>query len=161
MTKVEGTPFILVVDDHEDIVQDEVLSLQQAGWNARGTTDPWEAIQIVAETSPSLIVLDLDMEGIGGSDLCTMIQDDPGLKDIPVIFLSTHASVIGPRLASFLGENACLAKPFNGPALIAAAKRLLAGPFPPEAVEVHEKTPRSGTRFVRRRRDAVTLGRTA
>jgi CheY-like chemotaxis protein len=160
VTKVEGTPFILVVDDHEDVVQEEVRSLQQAGWAARGTSDPWDAIQIIAETSPSLIVLDLDMEGIGAGDFCLILQDDPGMKDIPVIFLSTHASVIGPRLASFLGENACLAKPFNGPSLIAAAKRLLGSPFPPEEVEDEERAAKAPTRFVRRRRDALRLGQT-
>ena len=156
MTIMEGTPFILVVDGDADVVLDEVQSLEAAGWNVEGTTDPWKALQRVAATSVCLVVVDLDLPGPGGSDFCAMIQDDPGLTAIPMIFLSKHAALIGSQLASFHGPNVCLPKPFNGPALVATVRNLLACPIPSDLGTSLEPAPKSATRFVRRRRDRVT-----
>jgi len=155
MTKVEGTPFILVIEGDPHSVERAVRTLRDAGWDAIGTSDPWEAMQLIAECNLSLIVMDLDLQGVGGSDLCGMIQEDPGLTGIPMLFLSTHAGVIGPRLASFQGHNSCHPKPITGPLLVAATRELLAGPFPREEVYA-DAFPRTATRFVRRRRERAT-----
>ena len=155
MTKVEGAPFILVVEGDPVSADRAVRTLRDAGWEAIGSSDPWEAMQFIAECNLSLIVLDLDLQGVGGSDLCAMIQEDPGLTKIPMLFLSTHAGVIGPRLASFQGHNSCHPKPITGPLLVAATRELLAGPFPREEVYA-EALPSTATRFVRRRRERAT-----
>lgn len=160
MTKVQGTPFILVVEGDPGSADRAVRSLRDAGWEAIGTSDPWEGMQLIAECQLSMIVLDLDLEGVGGSDLCAMIQEDPGMTGIPVLFLSTHAGVIGPKLASFQGHNSCHPKPITGPLLVAATRELLAGPFPREAV-YEDVIPRTATRFVRRRRELAPISQSA
>lgn len=142
MTKVEGTPFILVVDSSEGHVVNAVAALRQAGWHAVGTTDPWKAITMLSQSAFSQIILDLDQTGDGIADFCGLLMDDPGLKDLPVIFYSWSAHP--QRLPRPV--DVCLRKPLNASELTAAVRRFVTWPFPPE------ETLDPPTRFIRRRR---------
>jgi len=125
-----------------------VETLEGAGWAAVGTADPWEAIAFASRHSLSLIVLDLDLAGFGGADFCSLVVDDPGLQSLPAIFFSGDGAF--PRLSR--DSDVCLAKPFDPAALLAAVRKLLVWPFPPE------ETPEAPTRFIRRRRQPQPAG---
>lgn len=155
MTKVEGAPFILVVEGDDGVLRNEVRSLTEGGFRVIGTSDPWEALQIVASRSLQMMVVDLDLTGPGFGDFYSILQEDPGLAEVSVIFLSKHAASIGTSLVTFPGLNVCLPKPVDPATLVTATGRLLASPFPPD-VELPQ-TPKVMTRFVRRRREPVTV----
>jgi CheY-like chemotaxis protein len=129
-----------------------VASLQQPGWTVVGTTDPWEAILLVSQVTVDLIILDLDVPGIGGSDFCSILRDDPGLETTPTVFYWSGNTEIGAPVRP-AARDACFEKPAHLPTLRATVQRLLASPFPSEDFDSRDSE-RSQTRFVRRRNPA-------
>ena len=152
MTKLKEPPFILVVDSSEEHGAEVAGTLEGAGWRAITTTDPWQAMSLLSQMTVDLIVVDLDLPGVGGSGFSALLADDAGLQAIPAVFLwSTQTEIGAPMRPS--SRDACLEKPLHRHTLLATAVRLLASPFPPDEPE----TVRERTRFIRRRRGAASL----
>jgi DNA-binding NtrC family response regulator len=120
---------ILVVGATEAQVSTAVAALREAGWNAVGTADPWEAISLVSRRSFALILQDQEMAGFGALDFSTIVSGDPVLQDIPAI----RYSGIDLEL----------------PRLLMAVENALHPRFPSDEPSL------SDTRFVRRRRPAM------
>jgi hypothetical protein len=98
-------------------------------------------MQLAARLPIGLIVLDADVILSGGSDFYTLLRDDPGLQEVPVIFAAEPHQGWLQR-----GLDVLLEKPVEAPVLLSTIRRLLVSPFPPEEPVEREE------RFVRRRR---------
>jgi DNA-binding response OmpR family regulator len=91
---------ILVVEDTPDIRQGLVLMLSDAGYRPVAVGDGREALREFYETQPDLILLDLMLPGMGGTEVCKRVR---AVSDTPVIILSAvddeaqkiHALAIG------------------------------------------------------------------
>jgi len=91
---------------------------------------------------PDVIVLDVNMPGITGLELCEQLKADPATKDIPVILLtgsSGGSSAAGKRV----GADAFVRKPFSPLELLAVVDRLAGGLYgvPFRATKKHSATP--------------------
>jgi CheY-like chemotaxis protein len=131
------TPCILVVGADEVFVSTTVGALRREGRCALGTSDAWEAMQLVTERPIDLIVRDLNMESLGAVDFNAILANDPVLKDTPTIYFAVEGD---PSL-------------FRQEDLLAAIRELLPPRFPSEG------SSRGDTRFVRRSRPAHSLPR--
>lgn len=80
--------FILVVDDHEDFALAFKDLLKRDGFTVRVATGGKEALEIIRESPPSLILLDLVMPGMDGFQVVRELQADERWKKIPVVILS-------------------------------------------------------------------------
>ena len=91
---------ILVVEDTPDIRQGLVLTLTDAGYHVTGVGDGREALREFYESQPHLILLDLMLPGMNGSEICKRVR---AVSDVPVIMLSAmddeaqkiHALTVG------------------------------------------------------------------
>ncbi|MFH0991262.1 MAG: response regulator [bacterium] len=83
-----GDQFILVVDDHEDFALAFRDLLKRDGFNVKIATDGKKALEVIQESIPSLILLDLIMPGMDGFQVVRELQKNPQWKQIPVIILS-------------------------------------------------------------------------
>lgn len=81
----------------------------------------------------------------GGSDFYTLLREDPGLADVPVLFTGEEHQEWLLR-----GTDVLLSRRVEAPDLLDQIRRLLVSPFPPEGNVEREE------RFVRRRRMAMT-----
>lgn len=79
---------ILIVDDTR--VNTEVLKkyLESRGYQISATMSGEDALQIVPETQPDLILLDIMMPGMDGLEVCRQLKADPSTRAIPVIFIT-------------------------------------------------------------------------
>ena len=68
-------PKILVVDDEQSLVNLCVLILRQAGYEVRGAFSGKQALQMVSEDIPDLILLDVMMPGMDGIEVCRRIRE--------------------------------------------------------------------------------------
>ena len=115
-----GTRFkILTVDDSEDI-----LALLQATlgkeYEVRTAPDARSALKIAFEKPhPGLILLDVEMPGTNGYDLCRALKSSPATADIPVIFLTQRDDARDVVRGFQLGAIDYFAKPINPPVLAA------------------------------------------
>jgi DNA-binding response OmpR family regulator len=111
---------VLVVDDDPRILNFIRPTLRVAGYDAITATDGEEALRLVDEEKPSIIVLDIVMSPIDGFEVLTRLRAYSG---VPVLAMSAHASTADRALS--LGANDFLCKPFRPDELVNRIKTLL------------------------------------
>lgn len=109
---------LLAVDD--DPVVLAVLSelFQSAGMRLTTVSDPltfWDALQ---ETAPDLLLLDLDMPGVTGLELCRLVRGDPRWATLPVLVLTGSIDPGSVHEVFAAGADDYVAKPVVGPELL-------------------------------------------
>ena len=79
---------ILLVDDDRESLQTLSQLLDRAGWKTTLANNGKEAISVLERTLPAAIVLDLMMPEMDGFEFLRRIQEEPGLRDIPVVVMT-------------------------------------------------------------------------
>ena len=102
---------VLVVDD--DAVSNHLVvgALQQAQLNPRSTEDPLVAWQWAHHEHFDLVLLDIEMPGLNGLELCKRLRTVPGYEKTPVIFVSVHNEFESRAKTSLSGGDDLIAKP--------------------------------------------------
>jgi len=116
--------------------------LDRNGFHVRRGGNGREALDLIREAKPDVVISDVVMPEMDGFELCRQIRQDPGLADLPVILLTalTGATDVIDGLAS--GASDFLAKPYTEEALVARVNRALTnadlrrGATPGEGVDV-------------------------
>jgi diguanylate cyclase (GGDEF)-like protein len=85
------------------------------------------ALAEIVEAKPSLIILDLNMAGIGGIGAISKIRLMPSLRKVPILVLSKVESEADVIRSFQLGADDYIQKPFSTPELVARVQRLLRG----------------------------------
>jgi signal transduction histidine kinase len=106
-------PNILVVDDIPANLKilDDILKSE--GYKIRPVPNGELALRAVAKEKPDLILLDIMMPGMYGFEVCRRLKEDPGLKDIPVIFISVLGETANIVKALSLGGVDYINKPIQ------------------------------------------------
>jgi two-component system phosphate regulon response regulator PhoB len=81
-------PLILIVDDDADIRSILRVKLEAAGYRIAEAQDGQDAIDKCKHEPPALIIMDVRMPVMSGTEAVSVIKEDPKLKDIKVVFLS-------------------------------------------------------------------------
>ncbi|MFA5075653.1 MAG: response regulator, partial [Candidatus Babeliales bacterium] len=79
---------ILAVDDEPSVLILLEKRLKGAGYEVFTASSGQEAIEIARKEQPALIVLDILMPGMDGSETASKLHQDPKTKDIPILFLT-------------------------------------------------------------------------
>lgn len=118
LPRASAPSLILVVDDEPENIQVVGTLLLSHGHEVLAAHSGTEALEKLQLSRPDLILLDVMMPGISAFELCRMLQDDPDLRTIPVIFLSaaTDKSLVVEALNQ--GGVDYITKPFHGLELI-------------------------------------------
>lgn len=111
---------LLVVDDNESFVDLFHRYLVGHNWQVVGATSGTEARQIIADTRPTVIALDVMMPKEDGWEFLMALKADPSTRDLPVIVCSVLSE---PQLALTLGAVDYLPKPVAQEALLQALAR--------------------------------------
>ena len=77
----------LVVDDSMLVRHTVCRYLEERGWSVESATDGWEAVQMLQRLRPNLIVTDMQMPRMTGSELITELKKQPETASIPIIIL--------------------------------------------------------------------------
>lgn len=102
----------MVVDDHPANLQLAEEMLRPCGYAVRSFPRGNLALAAAAEKAPDLVLLDIDMPGMSGYEVCEKLKSTAGLSDIPVIFLSA-LNAPADRLRAFrAGAVDYVSKPF-------------------------------------------------
>ena len=82
------TKTILIADDDPDDLLLFQETLQAEGYHVLTTTDGEEAIRMAGHVKPDLIILDIVMPRLYGSEAGIMLHDNPATRNIPIVFLT-------------------------------------------------------------------------
>jgi CheY-like chemotaxis protein len=84
---------ILIVDDNRPLAKLVGVRLEQTGhYTARVECIPQSAVRVAHEFQPDLLLLDVDMPGMNGPELQSVLRKEPGFSRVPVIFLTSLMS---------------------------------------------------------------------
>ncbi|MBI2308465.1 MAG: two-component system response regulator [Rhodocyclales bacterium] len=117
---------ILIVDDTPDNVRLAATLLKER-YRTRVATEGAQALQLAAAwPQPDLVLLDVDMPGMDGYEVCARLQADPLTADVPVVFLTARDRVEEEERGLRLGAVDYIAKPISPPILLARVQTHLA-----------------------------------
>jgi len=80
--------YILIVDDEYEIREILRLMLTRVGHPIRHATNGQEALSLIREEKPAVILLDIMMPVLDGREMFIQLRSDPALRTIPVLFIS-------------------------------------------------------------------------
>ena len=121
---------ILLDEDHATMREAMRMVLAEEGFTVDQAADGPRALDLVASVRPDLVLLDLNIPGISGSDLLATLKASDDTAGIPVIVV-TAEEVEGRRAAMRAGAEDYLTKPFSPRALVQTVVRVLEGSSPP------------------------------
>ncbi|HHH82871.1 MAG TPA: response regulator [Chloroflexi bacterium] len=124
---------ILVVDDEQAFREVVCEILEAAGHQAWGANDAFEAMHILEDLTPDLILIDIMMPGIDGLSLIRRLRARPRWKNTPMLVVSAKAGSSDREEARLSGANGFLCKPFSCADLEAAVESLLSNGRSPAA----------------------------
>ena len=115
---------IVVVEDDAE-TRDYLKSLLGDLYNVTACADAQEAWPIVAGTKPDVVVTDLVMPGMSGSEFCARIRQTPETDHIPVIILTGENSEQEERVANDSGADKFLSKPISVDLLLSSISQVI------------------------------------
>jgi CheY-like chemotaxis protein len=125
---------ILLVDDFEDGLEMYQEYLTYRGYQVVVARGGEEAIVQARVHRPDVILLDIRMPGMSGTDALRVLRSDPSFQHISIVALTAHA-LDGERIAALMaGFDDLIPKPCLPDQLAIAVERILATPRKPEAM---------------------------
>lgn len=124
---------ILVVDDEEDIIKLIKNILERSNYTVLFEYGSESALARVKKSPPDLIILDLNLPGIGGMELCRIIKSTPEIKHIPIIILSMKSTLEDKIAGLQRGADDYVTKPFHSGELLARIEAVLRRMEPPKS----------------------------
>ncbi len=119
-------PRVVIVDDDPDILRYTGQNLARAGLQAHLVQDPEQALPLLKEIRPDLLVLDIDMPQLDGLEVCRQVRALEDFQTLPILFLTARQDET-TKLAGFqAGADDYLTKPFGPRELIARLQTRLA-----------------------------------
>ncbi|CAN5753232.1 response regulator [soil metagenome] len=115
----DGWPLVLIIEDEP--TQRALLSrvVEREGYRVIGLADGETGLRAIAEHSPQLVLLDLNLPRMDGFEICRQLRADPLTATLPVIVITAHTALDDMVMALDAGADDFLAKPVQQVELLA------------------------------------------
>lgn len=110
---------VLVAEDHFSNREIIAETLRAAGYEPIVVSEGTAAVRLVRQEHPDLIILDVNMPGMDGFEVCAAIKGDPDTAQIPVIMLTAQTDIQSRVRGLGLGAEDYISKPFSPKELLA------------------------------------------
>ena len=97
---------ILIVDDEPSIVVPIQFLMQQQGYNVIVAENGHDALDMIYQYKPDLVLLDIMLPGIDGYEVCEIVRLNPELRDVKIIFLTAKGREVEIAKGLALGADA-------------------------------------------------------
>jgi len=118
-------PTALVVDDSITVRRVTQRLLERHGMRVITAKDGVDAIAKLQEVEPDVILLDIEMPRMDGYQFASHVRNDPQVKDVPIVMITSRSSEKHRARAIELGVNDYLSKPYQERELIASIEPLI------------------------------------
>jgi DNA-binding response OmpR family regulator len=123
-------PLVVAVDDDPGILRIVEMYLTKNGFSVKTAANGQEALKILRKVVPAVIILDVQMPGMSGYDVCQVIKRDNRLLGVPVVFLTAQGSPQDYKTGMDSGGVVYMVKPFR-PEKLLQVIHLLTVPYQP------------------------------
>jgi len=137
---IRSVPDILIVDDERDLLSLLDFNLRQAGFETTLAASGSEALAMLRRRVPDLVLLDLMLPDVSGTEVCRAVKGDARTKHVPVMMLTAKGEEVDKVVGFELGADDYVTKPFSVRELVLRVKAVLrragagATERPPESV---------------------------
>ena len=118
-------PHVLIVDDDGAVRQMMVLLLRSHGYETETASDGSEALALMRQRRPCLVLLDIKMPVMDGWEFRRRQLEDPALADVPVICMT---GMVHPQDVERKVGIPCLRKPLDFPSVMRAVEKFCRPP---------------------------------
>jgi two-component system phosphate regulon response regulator PhoB len=115
---------VLIIEDERDLANGLVYNLEREGYETLVAYDGQEGLRKAQTLLPDLILLDLMLPGLSGTDICRELRAGARTRDIPIIMLSAKAEETDQIVGFSLGADDYVTKPFSVRILLQRIKAL-------------------------------------
>jgi CheY-like chemotaxis protein len=121
----EHQKHVLLVEDNDDNASIYQMALEHAGYRVTRAMDGEEALRLVVEVRPHLIIMDISLPKLDGWQVTAAIKQDPALRAIPIVAVTAHAFESDRHKARALGFDGYLPKPVEPRRVLAEVEQLI------------------------------------
>ena len=118
-------PLVLIVEDEAAIVTLLRYNLERQGFGVVEATNGEEALLLIEEEEPDVILLDWMLPVMSGIEVCRQLRRRPQLQDVPIIMLTARGEEIDKIRGLDCGADDYVTKPFSPAELIARIRAVL------------------------------------
>ena len=119
------TPTVLVVDDNQENLELLQAYLEDLDCRTVPACDGLQALEIIADSAPDLVLLDVMMPKMSGFEVCKRIKNDPKTSDIPIIMVTALNEFGDIEHGIDSGTDDFISKPVNKLELLTRVKTML------------------------------------
>ena len=116
---------ILIVDDELDVVVPIQFLMEQQGYSVMTANRGEDALELIYQYKPDLVLLDIILPGIDGWEVCEIIRLNPNCRKVKIVFLTARGQNEEIAKGLALGADAYIVKPFSNAVLVETVKGLL------------------------------------
>src|SRR6185436_3121554 len=116
---------ILIVEDDPDIAELVARYLDKAGFTTERAASGRDAMHVISQRPPELVVLDLMLPHMDGLEVCRLLRSHDATAAMPIIMLTARGEESERIVGLELGADDYLAKPFSPNELVARVRALL------------------------------------
>ena len=134
---------VLAVDDHADNLVSLAALLRGylPGCQVATASDGPEALRLARSLQPDVILLDVQMPGMDGHQVCQALKADPATRHVPVVFLTALSATPASRVRALeCGGDAFLSKPVEPGELMAQVRAMVRLKQAEEALRVENRS---------------------
>jgi DNA-binding response OmpR family regulator len=114
---------ILVLDDDPDIGIMIKIMLEYKGYSVILADRAEKAEEIIKADDISLLIMDMLLSGVNGTDICTELKKNPLTASIPIMMISAHPTA--KQICMDAGADDFISKPFDMPDILSKISRLI------------------------------------
>ncbi|MDD2321199.1 MAG: response regulator transcription factor [Geobacteraceae bacterium] len=116
---------ILIIEDERDLLDLIAFNLEREGYRVLTADDGKDGLQTAKSRHPDLIILDLMLPGIMGTDICKILKNNEKTANIPIIMLTAKGEEIDRVVGFEVGADDYVVKPFSNRELMLRIRAVL------------------------------------
>jgi two-component system phosphate regulon response regulator PhoB len=122
---LQGVPTVLLVDDERDLLSLLDFNFRSAGFDTLLAETGEDALRTAAQRVPDLVLLDLMLPDLPGTEVCRRLKADARTRDVPVIMLTARGDEIDRIVGFEVGADDYVTKPFSPREVVLRARAIL------------------------------------
>lgn len=116
---------ILAVDDEPNILMSIEFILEMEGYEVHTARDGYEALEVAERVRPDLVLLDINMPGRDGYEVCRLLRERGEMAGIKVIMLTAKGQALEKKRGLEAGADEYVTKPFGAEDLLEKIRTLI------------------------------------
>jgi phosphate regulon transcriptional regulator PhoB len=118
-------PYIFIVEDDPDIAELLQFNLDKEGFRVKVESNGEKAYDMIMQKPPDLLILDLNLPGLSGVEICKYLRENVRTKNLPIVMLTARTQEIDKIIGFEIGADDYVTKPFSMREVIARINALL------------------------------------